>query len=126
MYVHIFQLEMKKYTKDKKGPDMKKLIRIFTLLIILNIVFILFPEKISAQQGYMNYQGFYDQLSPYGQWVENPNFGYVWIPYEGSGFTPYLSNGYMAAFYGMLAVIPLSYCHIILLSSEDAIKCLAV
>ena len=85
---------MRKYTKDKKGPKMKKLIRNFTFLITLTIVFILFPEKISAQQGYMNYQGFYDQLSPYGQWVENPNFGYVWIPYEESGFTPYLSNGY--------------------------------
>ncbi len=83
-----------KCIKDKTGPNMKKLFRIFTLVTTLTIVFILFPGKISAQQGYMNYQGFYDQLSPYGQWVENPNYGYVWIPNEGPGFTPYLSNGY--------------------------------
>jgi hypothetical protein len=81
---------------DQKGSNMKKLFRIFTLVTLLSIVFILFPGKISAQQRYMNYQGFYDQLSPYGQWVENPDYGYVWIPDEGSGFTPYLSNGYWA------------------------------
>ena len=25
-------------------------------------------------------QVFYDQLSPYGQWVNYGNYGYVWIP----------------------------------------------
>ncbi len=72
---------------------MKKLIRIFALTITL-ILFAIFPQKILAQQYDMNYQGFYNQLSPYGQWIENPEYGYVWIPNEGPNFTPYLSNGY--------------------------------
>lgn len=73
---------------------MKKLIKILTLVTTLIIVFTIFPEKISAQQYDINYQGFYDQLGPYGQWVENPDYGYVWIPNAGPDFTPYLSNGY--------------------------------
>ena len=73
---------------------MKKLIRNFTLVITLIIVFIIFPGKISAQQIDINFQGFYDQLSPYGHWIENPDYGYVWIPIAEPEFTPYLSNGY--------------------------------
>ena len=70
------------------------LIRIFALLLTLNLVSILFPEKISAQQDDTNFQVFYDQLSPYGQWIEDYNYGYIWIPMTDSDFTPYLSNGY--------------------------------
>ncbi len=25
---------------------------------------------------------FYDSLSPYGQWIQDPNFGWVWTPYD--------------------------------------------
>jgi hypothetical protein len=73
---------------------MKKLIGIIALAIILNIVFAIFPERLSAQSNDVNFQVFYDQLSPYGQWVDNPDYGYVWIPSAGSDFTPYLTNGY--------------------------------
>jgi hypothetical protein len=41
----------------------------------------------------ITYQQFYDDLSPYGQWINNPEFGYVWAPHL-SGFRPYSSNGY--------------------------------
>ncbi|HYM19633.1 MAG TPA: DUF6600 domain-containing protein [Candidatus Kapabacteria bacterium] len=41
------------------------------------------------------YQVFYDQLSPYGRWVSNPTFGYIWVPAEDMNtFMPYGSNGY--------------------------------
>ena len=73
---------------------MKYLIRIFVIVISLNIVFAIFPKCISAQPNDASYQEFYDQLSPYGQWVETPDYGYVWVPSEGSDFTPYLTNGY--------------------------------
>ena len=75
---------------------MKKHIKNFTFVITLIIAIIIFAGKISAQQRYMDYQGFYNQLSPYGQWVENPDYGYVWIPIAEQGFTPYLTNGYWA------------------------------
>ncbi|MEO6613014.1 MAG: DUF6600 domain-containing protein [Chitinophagaceae bacterium] len=50
-------------------------------------------------QGYgqdrdVSYQTFYDQLSPYGQWVDYPNLGYVWVPDAGSDFRPYSTNGH--------------------------------
>jgi hypothetical protein len=73
---------------------MKQLIGIFALVITLNIIVAIFPERISAQSNDANYQEFYDQLSPYGQWIENPDYGYVWIPTAEPDFTPYLTNGY--------------------------------
>jgi len=51
-------------------------------------------EKISANNGFVTFQIFYDQLSPYGDWVYDPVYGYVWIPDAGPGFIPYLTNGY--------------------------------
>ncbi|HEX2967722.1 MAG TPA: DUF6600 domain-containing protein [Bacteroidales bacterium] len=38
-------------------------------------------------------QFFYDELSPYGDWVHNREYGYVWIPHTGRSFYPYASNG---------------------------------
>ncbi len=46
--------------------------------------------------GDIDYQGFYDELEPYGQWVSDPDYGYVWIPDAGDDFRPYYSNGYWA------------------------------
>lgn len=45
------------------------------------------PEEVS-------YQTFYDQLSPYGQWIEDPQYGYVWMPEVSADFKPYSTNGY--------------------------------
>ncbi len=43
---------------------------------------------------YGDYQEFYDDLSPYGQWMNDPQYGYVWTPNVGNDFRPYYSNGY--------------------------------
>jgi len=40
-----------------------------------------------------SYQTFYDNLAPYGQWIEHPVHGYVWIPNVAPGFVPYSTNG---------------------------------
>ncbi len=45
------------------------------------------PEEVS-------YQSFYDQLSPYGQWIDDPSYGYVWMPNVGPEFKPYATNGH--------------------------------
>src|SRR3981189_903571 len=42
----------------------------------------------------VTYQNFYDQLSPYGQWIDDPNYGYVWLPEAGPDFKPYATNGH--------------------------------
>ena len=41
-------------------------------------------------------QVFYDELSPYGQWIDYPDYGYVWQPNVGPDFRPYETNGYWA------------------------------
>lgn len=37
---------------------------------------------------------FYDELSPYGQWVQTPEYGMVWMPNAEPGFQPYATNGH--------------------------------
>ena len=44
----------------------------------------------------VTYQAFYDALSPYGKWLYDVNYGYVWTPNEGNKFRPYYTNGYWA------------------------------
>jgi hypothetical protein len=73
---------------------MKASNKILALLIILIIALIANSKKLSAQQNNISFQVFYDQLSPYGQWVDNPDYGSVWIPDAGPDFVPYSSQGY--------------------------------
>ncbi len=41
------------------------------------------------------YQTFYDQLGPYGSWVNYPGYGYCWVPGGiGPDFSPYTTNGH--------------------------------
>jgi len=42
----------------------------------------------------VSFQVFYDELSPYGNWVNYPDYGYVWVPSGGSNFRPYGTNGH--------------------------------
>jgi hypothetical protein len=42
----------------------------------------------------VSFQAFYDELTPYGDWVSDPTHGYVWIPFVEAGFQPYQTNGY--------------------------------
>ena len=62
-------------------------------------------EKANAQADYYDryddqygasYQDFYDGLAPYGQWLNDPQYGYVWLPNVGQDFRPYYTNGYWA------------------------------
>src|SRR4051812_10345940 len=46
-----------------------------------------------APDAAVSYQVFYDNLSPYGKWIKDDNYGYVWIPTSQQGFRPYFSNG---------------------------------
>src|ERR1035437_7764539 len=73
---------------------MKSFIKIFTLSLIFVIAAVLFPKQVKAQQENVNFQVFYDELSPYGQWIDYPDYGYVWLPNVDSDFRPYDTNGY--------------------------------
>lgn len=39
-------------------------------------------------------QVFYDELQPYGTWMDHGQHGYVWVPSVEAGFVPYGTNGY--------------------------------
>ena len=50
---------------------------------------------VAAGQPPVGFNDFYNQLTPYGNWVNMPPYNQVWIP-NVSNFQPYSSNGYWA------------------------------
>lgn len=73
---------------------MKTKIKSFALLFVLIVSFAWSPRQSQAQRTYVSFQVFYDQLSAYGQWVDHPDYGYVWYPDVSAGFEPYFTNGH--------------------------------
>lgn len=43
---------------------------------------------------YVSYNDFYENLAPYGQWIDDPKLGYVWSPEVSQDFRPYYTNGH--------------------------------
>lgn len=70
-----------------------KALFITTLLAILTLIMVT-PVQVKSQGVSVGFQVFYDELSPYGTWVYNPEYGYVWMPDVEPGFVPYSTNGY--------------------------------
>src|SRR4051794_36969412 len=72
----------------------QKLLFLRSMLIAAFTLFIL-SHNIKAQSAAcVSYQVFYDNLSPYGKWIQDGTYGYVWIPTVQQGLRPYFSNGY--------------------------------
>lgn len=74
--------------------EIKNIYKISVVLFVLLNSSCATQSQVSAQPGYVNNQVFYDQLSPYGQWVDNADYGYVWIPDVDQDFSPYSTSGY--------------------------------
>ena len=72
---------------------MKQNIKFLILFFVLVASFAICPKQAMAQQSYVSFQTFYDELSPYGEWVDYPKYGYVWIPDVSSSFVPYSTDG---------------------------------
>ena len=74
---------------------MKRLIN--SLGIGLMLAFVMLSAKPADAQARVgvniNFQTFYDELSPYGDWIDYPEYGYTWRPRVGSDFRPYATNG---------------------------------
>ena len=51
-------------------------------------------QRVKAQDVTVSYQTFYDNLAPYGQWINDPDYGNVWVPNEEGDFRPYGSRGH--------------------------------
>ena len=67
-----------------------------TIIIILMLTTACYSGHVSAQApvtGTVSYQSFYDNLSPYGTWINYPGYGHVWNPRLKGEFRPYATNG---------------------------------
>ncbi|MFA6945309.1 MAG: DUF6600 domain-containing protein [Pedobacter sp.] len=62
------------------------------LLLFLSF---LLPAQAKAQYEDVSLETFYEELSPYGVWINDPQYGYVWRPdVDQDDFRPYYSNGH--------------------------------
>ncbi|NVJ84705.1 MAG: hypothetical protein HWE15_00260 [Algoriphagus sp.] len=53
------------------------------------------PSKAEVHYG-VSFQVFYDELMPYGDWVRDARYGFIWLPAVGPDFHPYATNGHWA------------------------------
>ncbi|HTK82114.1 MAG TPA: DUF6600 domain-containing protein [Bacteroidota bacterium] len=73
---------------------MKSIFRMLAIVVLLIAASWMVPSSAPAQETTVSFQLFYDELSPYGMWVEYPSYGYVWIPDVDRDFRPYGTEGY--------------------------------
>ena len=76
---------------------MKRILKAFFIATIV-LLFGAVQNKTSAQVSVrVSFQSFYDELSPYGDWMSYPEYGYVWRPDNRyRDFQPYSSDGHWA------------------------------
>lgn len=73
---------------------MKQILKVSIVAIAMALL-MPFRNTASAQvSAGISFQVFYDNLSPYGHWIDYPEYGYVWNPNVGSGFRPYSTMGH--------------------------------
>ena len=72
----------------------KSLHRLMSLSLLSLLLITHTGQNAYAQDVAVSYQTFYDNLAPYGQWVNDPQYGDVWVPNEEGDFRPYASHGH--------------------------------
>lgn len=82
-------------TKTMKTQDIKKWTRTMLVLLLSFGWFSLNRAEANPYSG-VSFQVFYDELAPYGDWVQDQNHGYIWLPFAEQGFHPYGTNGHWA------------------------------
>ncbi|WP_146947798.1 DUF6600 domain-containing protein [Cyclobacterium qasimii] len=80
-----------KNTKSNRTPFSASF-KIITLGLLMFIVGS--KQNVNAAPISVSFQVFYDELSPYGDWIEDPNYGFIWAPYVDQSFQPYRTNGH--------------------------------
>ncbi len=73
---------------------MKSIVYVIAVLVAWGSASCIAPQPVTAQPASVSLQLFYDELSPYGMWVEYQSYGYAWIPNDDPGFTPYVTAGH--------------------------------
>lgn len=65
-----------------------------SLLAAIAFMAIAATNTVKAQPGMsVSFQLFYDELAPYGEWIDDPEYGYIWLPDAERDFQPYATNG---------------------------------
>jgi len=75
---------------------MKNMIKLPAALLGLMLLFGITTQQSMAQGEYddISLQSFYDELSPYGTWIQDPQYGNVWRPdVDQDDFRPYYTDG---------------------------------
>ena len=73
---------------------MKTLIKFPAMMLGLLLLLTGTTQSAKAQYDDVSLQTFYDELSPYGTWINDPEYGYVWRPdVDQREFRPYYTNG---------------------------------
>jgi len=73
---------------------MKNMIKLPAIVLGLLLLLTGTTQKVMAQDEDISMQSFYDELSPYGTWIQDAQYGYVWRPdVEQGEFRPYYTNG---------------------------------
>ena len=80
----------------KEHKTFRKLKQVMYSVVALLTMMLWSGKECSAQYDYdyLCYDEFYQGLAPYGQWIEDPTYGYVWSPGVDDGFRPYYTNGH--------------------------------
>lgn len=66
----------------------------FTIIVVIGLLSSL---NLKAQPGAnVSNDDFYNELEPYGKWIDDSQDGYVWQPDVERGFRPYATNGHWA------------------------------
>ncbi len=75
---------------------MKKIAKTTIALLAIVVLLVVAPVNQTKVQfsASISIQTFYNELEPYGQWIDDPEYGYVWIPDASPGFRPYYSGGH--------------------------------
>ncbi|MDI1321987.1 MAG: hypothetical protein PSV36_04515 [Algoriphagus sp.] len=69
--------------------------RLGSFLLVFAAVIWLAPQKATANTpNGVSFQVFYDELAPYGDWVKDVRYGYIWLPAVDQSFHPYSSDGH--------------------------------
>ncbi|MFA5463644.1 MAG: DUF6600 domain-containing protein [Dysgonamonadaceae bacterium] len=74
-----------------------KTLKKLSIVLILAALTSCYSERalVNAQNNVqISFQTFYNELSPYGDWVEDYDYGYLWVPHVHRNFHPYATDGY--------------------------------
>jgi hypothetical protein len=79
---------------NRKKFTMKRILKT-SIIVVALVLMNPFRNTASAQfSASISFQNFYDDLSPYGSWIDYPQYGYVWNPNVGADFRPYSTMGH--------------------------------